>query len=89
MKTQERTHPKRAQRRGNQSNSSKAHSVGVVIKVTMQAAAQRIFAGRTTWTSIDPLAEATRAILSLPVSVALVRARYWQLTNGLTFLLHA
>ena len=41
------------------------------------------------WTSIDPLAEETHAIRSLPVSVALVRARYWQLTNGLPFPLHA
>ena len=50
----------------------------VSIKVTKQGAAQRILAGRA---SINSLTEETHTIRSLPVSVAQVRARCWQLTN--------
>ena len=58
----------------------------VAVEVTKQRATQHIHARRT---SINPLAEEAPSILSLPVSIALVRARYWQLTERFLFPLHA
>ena len=60
---------------------------GTLVFEVTQGAAEHIFARRT---SIDPLAEETHAIRSLPVSVALVRARdFMSVLTNLPFPLHA
>ena len=57
--------------------------VMVAVEVTKQMATQRILTRRK---NINPLAEEALSIRSLP---ALVRARYWQLTERFPFPLHS